>query len=49
MMSPDEFAERIKSKYPQYSGMENGELARRVLAKYPVYADQVDMSPVATR
>lgn len=43
-MSIDDFANQIKSKYPQYSWMDNNTLAQNMINKYPVYADKVDMS-----
>jgi len=44
--TPDEFAERIKAKYPVYKDWDNLELAKRTVEKYPVYKDQVAFSPV---
>ena len=41
-MNSDEFANKIKAKYPDYAEMNNQELTRKMLAKYPDYADQVD-------
>ena len=43
LLSVDEFAEKIKSKYPAYQDMDNLELATKIIEKYPVYADQVDL------
>lgn len=40
-MNPQEFAAKIKSKYPQYKDVDDVELAQKVVAKYPVYASQV--------
>lgn len=36
-MNYNEFAERIKNKYPEYKDMENRELAQRMVEKYPQY------------
>lgn len=36
-MDYNEFAERIKVKYPEYKELDNKELAQRMVAKYPEY------------
>lgn len=36
-----QFGDRIKSKYPDYAGVDSVELANKMLAKYPEYKDQV--------
>lgn len=41
-MTPDEFGQKIKDKYPDYNGMDNTELAKKIVEKYPDYASQVD-------
>lgn len=49
-MDYNEFAERVKEKYPQYNNIDNYELAQKVVAKYPVYKDKVSFEtpkPVA--
>lgn len=38
-MNYNEFAESIKTKYPQYKDMDNRDLAERMIAKYPQYKD----------
>lgn len=38
-MDYNEFAEKIKTKYPQYKDMDNRELATRMVEKYPQYND----------
>ena len=43
LLSIDEFAEKIKSKYPEYQDMDNLELSTKIIEKYPEYADQVDL------
>jgi hypothetical protein len=40
-MSPEQFAQTIKAKYPQYANIDDKELANRVVAKYPVYASRI--------
>lgn len=40
-MDYNEFAEKIKVKYPQYKNIDNQELANRMIAKYPEYKEQV--------
>lgn len=44
LLSVDEFAEKIKAKYPQYKDMDNLELTNKIIEKYPVYKDQVNIS-----
>ena len=36
LLSIDEFAEKIKSKYPEYQDMDNLELATKIIEKYPI-------------
>ncbi len=38
-MDYKEFAQRIKTKYPEYQDMDDLELAKKVVAKYPEYND----------
>lgn len=40
-MTPQEFAAKIKAKYPQYKNVDDAELTQKVIAKYPVYASQI--------
>lgn len=40
-MTPQEFAGKIKSKYPQYAQMDDAELTQRMVKKYPQYAPQI--------
>lgn len=47
-MSPDEFAEKIKAKYPDYRDVPNDELSKRIVEKHPEYASQVDFSATPT-
>ena len=37
----NEFAEKIKQKYPAYKDVDNYELATKMVEKYPEYKDQV--------
>lgn len=44
-MTPSEFAEKIRSKYPgAYDKVDDETLARKVVEKYPQYADKVQFS-----
>lgn len=47
-MNPQEFAAKIKAKYPQYKGIDDVELTQKVVAKYPVYASQVKLTETDT-
>lgn len=40
-MDYNEFAQRIKTKYPEYQDMDNLELSQKIVAKYPEYKDTV--------
>lgn len=40
-MTTLEFAQRIKSKYPQYASVNDDELAQKMLTKYPQYQSQI--------
>ena len=40
-MDYNEFAQRIKAKYPEYKDMDNKELATKIIDKYPEYKSQV--------
>lgn len=40
-MTPQQFAQSIKAKYPQYQNVDDVELAQKMVAKYPQYASQV--------
>lgn len=46
-ISPDQFAESIKAKYPTYASVDNATLTQKMIAKYPQYADKVDTSIVS--
>jgi hypothetical protein len=38
-MNYKEFSAKIKTKYPQYSDMDDADLANKMIAKYPQYSD----------
>lgn len=42
-LSVQDFATKIKAKYPQYKDIPNDELANKVIAKHPEYESQVDL------
>jgi hypothetical protein len=42
-MTPQEFAQKVKSQYPQYQGIPDSELTNKIIEKYPVYKSQVSM------
>ena len=44
-MSVDDFANSIKSKYPDYQSVDNATLVQKMIAKYPVYSTKVDVPP----
>lgn len=43
-MNPDEFAAKIKAKYPQYASVDNLQLSRMVVDKHPEYQSVVNFS-----
>lgn len=43
ILTVDAFAEKIKSKYPQYNDVDNYVLAEKMVEKYPQYKDRVDL------
>jgi hypothetical protein len=42
-LSVDDFAKKIKAKYPDYANIDNTELAQKIIAKYPEYGEHVDI------
>lgn len=42
-LSVDEFAQKVKAKYPEYDKVDNADLTKRIVDKYPEYAQHVDM------
>lgn len=47
-LTPAEFAQKIKGKYPGYAGIPDDELVKKILAKYPEYEKEIDRSPPKT-
>ena len=47
-MTSDEFAQKIKEKYPQYQNVDNQTLTQKMIAKYPQYKNKVDMNATST-
>lgn len=48
LLTPAEFAQTIKAKYPDYASVPDGELAARMLEKYPEYKSRVRMADFST-
>jgi len=44
-MTTQEFAQKIKTKYPQYQNIDDNELVQKITTKYPQYKSQVDTQP----
>jgi len=44
-LSVDDFAAKIKAKYPDYKNVDNSELVKKIVAKYPEYGSHVDLNP----
>lgn len=44
-MNTQEFAQKIKSKYPQYADMDNNDLVNKIITKYPQYKTQITDTP----
>ena len=40
-LSPEQFAKKVKEKYPQYKDVEDNVLVDKMIAKYPQYKDQI--------
>lgn len=47
-LSPQEFASRIKAKYPAYKNVDDTALVQALIKKYPVYSSQVDFNSTET-
>jgi hypothetical protein len=45
LLTPEQFAQSIKAKYPDYASVPDAELAQRMLTKYPEYRDRVQTAP----
>ena len=41
-MNAQEFAAKVKSKYPQYKDMDDAALTDKILTKYPQYKSQIE-------
>lgn len=41
-MTEQEFAQKVKAKYPQYKDMNDAELTQKIVAKYPQYSASID-------
>lgn len=48
LLSIDDFAAKVKAKYPDYAHLGNSELAQKIVSKHPEYASQVDLRPLTT-
>lgn len=46
-MTREEFAEKLKTKYPEWGKMENDDLVNSVLERYPMYRSQITDTPTA--
>lgn len=44
-MTIEEFGKQIKTKYPQYSDMTDGDIGQKMLTKYPQYNDMINKNP----
>lgn len=43
-LSVQDFAAKVKAKYPEYQGVDDSTLTQKIISKYPEYKSQVDMS-----
>ena len=43
-LTPQEFAQKIKAKHPQYKDVDDLELTKKMIEKYPQYKDKVNLS-----
>jgi len=41
-ITPQEFAQKVKAKYPQYANVDDLTLAKKMVEKYPQYSNQVN-------
>ena len=44
-LTPQEFAAKIKAKYPVYAKIPDDQLVQKILAKYPQYASKIKQTP----
>jgi hypothetical protein len=42
-LNVDQFAEKVKAKYPEYKDVDNATLTSKIIDKYPEYKDQVNL------
>lgn len=49
MLSVQEFAAKIKQKYPEYAKVDDATLTTKVVTKYPEYRDKVNLQPLAEK
>lgn len=48
LMTPEQFAQKIKAQYPVYANIPDAELAAKMIEKYPVYRSQIaEAAPAA--
>lgn len=45
-LTVDEFAAKIKAKYPSYANIDNKVLTDKILAKYPQYSNSITTEPI---
>ena len=45
-LTPQQFAQKVKAKYPQYKDVDDVTLAKKMVEKYPEYAKQVSFGDV---
>lgn len=45
-LSVDDFAQKIKTKYPEYDKVDNTELTQKMIEKYPEYRDKIELPVV---
>lgn len=45
-LTPQQFAQKVKAKYPQYKDVDDVTLAKKMVEKYPEYAGQVNFNNV---
>jgi len=45
-LSIEQFAQRIKQKYPQYKDVNDSELVDRMVQKYPEYKERINYQPI---
>lgn len=48
-MTPQEFAQKVKAKYPEYNNIDDAELTNRIVQKYPQYQSQIATQKVTQK